>query len=271
MTSELGALAGLLESDDDVRVAVFASAIPAYFLSHADLPLLQLARDRGFYDGDQLPQYSALLERYRTLPIATIAQVEGRARGGGAELMLAMDMSFGAIGSAFLSQMEIALGILPGGGGAQYLARKIGRSRAMEICLGGGDLSALDAERYGYINRALPAGEIAGFVDELAHRIASYSRRSIALNKAAVNVLEHGRTAELAASAGWFGELIKSPEFDRRVAAFLAAGGQTRDGELADFASWAERLGEGGAEASAGTPPGTGPETRPVTPPEARG
>lgn len=138
--------------------------------------------------------------------------------------------------------MEIVLGILPGGGGAQFLARKVGRSRAMEICLGGGDFSALEAERYGYINRALPEDEIGPYVEELAYRVASYSRRSIALNKQAVNMVESGRSHELVTANAWFAELVKAPEFDRRVATFLDTGGQTAGGELANFAKWAEKL-----------------------------
>jgi enoyl-CoA hydratase/carnithine racemase len=242
LVPELWRLADLLEVDDRVRVVVFTSANPDYFLSHADFRLLQRLRAAGAYDGTEMPFYSALLERFRTMPKASIAQVEGRAHGGGAEFVLAMDMSFAAIGRASLSQMEVVMGILPGGGAAQYLARKIGRSRAMEICLGGGDFSAEEAERYGYVNRALPSDEIAAFVDELALRIASYPARSIALNKAAVNQFEHGRSAELIASNAWFAELVKAPEFDARVATFLAAGGQTRTGELRDWRDWAAQL-----------------------------
>ena len=242
MVMELARLTEQLEQDEEVRVAVFDSKNPDYFLSHADLPLLQRVRDTGAYDRDEMPFYCALLERLRTLPIATIARVEGRARGGGAEFVLALDMSFAAIGRASLSQMEIVLGILPGGGGAQYLARKIGRSRAMEICLGGGDIPAVDAERYGYVNRALPADQIGSFVDELAYRIASYSRRSITLNKAAVNLHEAGRGSEFITNNKWFAELVKSSSFDQRVARFIDGGGQTKAGELSDFAEWAQKL-----------------------------
>lgn len=243
LAMELARLAEQLEHDEDVRVALFQSANPEFFLSHADLRLLQQVRDSGGYDRDEMPFYCGLLERFRNMPVACIARVEGRARGGGAEFVLAMDMSFGAVGRAFLSQMEIVLGILPGGGGAQFLARKIGRSRAMEICLGGGDFSALEAERYGYINRALPDGELGPYVDELAYRIASYSRRSIQLNKQAVNMVEAGRSPELITANTWFAELVKAPEFDRRVERFLDAGGQTPRGEFANFAEWAEKLG----------------------------
>ncbi|MDN5215388.1 enoyl-CoA hydratase/isomerase family protein [Fulvivirgaceae bacterium BMA12] len=244
MTSvmDLVALADRLENEGAVKVVVFESANPDYFLSHADFRLLQEFRDKGVYDSEEMPLYSGLLERFRTMPKVTIAKVQGRARGGGAEFVTAMDMSFAAIDQAFLSQMEIIIGILPGGGAGQYLARKVGRSRAMEICLGGGDFSALDAERYGYVNRAIPANEIDAFVKELAYRIASYPAKAIARNKATVNLFEEGRSQEFITSNAWFAELIKAPDFDLRVDKFFAKGGQTRSGELSDWRNWAEHL-----------------------------
>lgn len=218
-----------LEADDRVRVAVFASGLPDRFLGHADLRLLQQLRDAGTYDQPGLPLYTQLLERLRALPKACIAVVAGRADGGGAEFALSMDMCFADQDRAVFSLMEITLAILPGGGGAQYLARKAGRSRAMEACLGGADYPATEAERFGWINRALPTGELDGFVDALAARIASHSARSIALNKAAVNLSEDGRTAELERSAALFAELVRQPEFDARVERHLA-GAQPRRG-----------------------------------------
>ncbi len=239
---ELVQLAELLEKDPMVKVIVFQSSNPDYFLSHADFKLLQEFRDQGAYDSNEMPLYSGLLEKFRTMPKATIAKIQGRARGGGAEFVMAMDMSFGEIGKAFLSQMEIIVGILPGGGAAQYLARKIGRSRAMEICLGGGDFSALEAEKYGYINRALSSIEINSFVDELAYRIASYPTKAISLNKAAVNLFEEGRSEEFITSNAWFAELVKAQHFNNRVETFLAKGGQTSKGELVNWSEWALKL-----------------------------
>jgi enoyl-CoA hydratase/carnithine racemase len=239
---ELVQLAELLEKDSNIKVIVFQSSNPDYFLSHADFKLLQEFRDQGAYDRDEMPLYSGLLERFRTMPKATIAKIKGRARGGGAEFAMAMDMSFGEIGKAFLSQMEVIIGILPGGGAAQYLARKVGRSRAMEICLGGGDFSALEAEKYGYINRALPSLEIDSFVDELAYRIASYPAQAIALNKASVNLFEEGRSNEFIISNAWFSELVKAPDFDARVESFFSNGGQTRNGEIENWSKWASKL-----------------------------
>ncbi|PRX57417.1 enoyl-CoA hydratase/isomerase family protein [Flagellimonas meridianipacifica] len=239
---ELVQLAQFLEEDSNIKVIVFQSSNPDYFLSHADFKLLQEFRDQGAYDSDEMPLYSGLLEKFRTMPKATIAKIQGRARGGGAEFAMAMDMSFGEIGKAFLSQMEVIIGILPGGGSAQYLARKIGRSRAMEICLGGGDFSAVEAEKYGYINRALSSTEIDSFVDELAYRIASYPAQAIALNKAAVNLFEEGRSNEFITSNAWFAELVKAPDFDKRVEHFFAQGGQTRNGEMENWSEWAPKL-----------------------------
>ncbi|RED48655.1 enoyl-CoA hydratase/isomerase family protein [Aestuariispira insulae] len=242
LVGEMVRLADLLEADDEVRVMVFQSANPDYFLSHAHFPLLQDFRDQGAYDSEEMPLYSGLLEKFRRMPKASIAKIEGRARGGGAEFAMAMDMCFAAEGKGMLSQMEIIIGILPGGGAAAYLARKLGRARAMEICLGGGDFEAALAAEYGYINRALPADELDGFVEELATRIASYAPEAIARNKAAVNLMEDDRQADFIANNRLFRDLVKGQDFDRRVELFLAQGGETRAGELADWKNWAERL-----------------------------
>ncbi len=240
--TELITLADLLAEDALVKVIVFQSSNPDYFLSHADFNLIQKFRDQGIYEKEGMPLYSGLLEKFRTMPKVTIAKIQGRARGGGAEFAMAMDMSFGEIDKAYLSQMEIIIGILPGGGAAQYLSRKIGRCRAMEICLGGGDFNATEAAQYGYINRALPSDNINEFVDELAYRIATYPSKAIALNKAAVNLVEEGRAHEFITSNSWFSALVNEPDFDQKVDAFYRQGGQTRGGELANWKEWATLL-----------------------------
>jgi enoyl-CoA hydratase/carnithine racemase len=114
----------------------------------------------------------------------SIAQLERRARGGGREFVLSLDMRFGAIGRALLGQSEVALGIIPGGSGTQRLPRLMGRSRALEIILGCEDFPAELAERYGYINRALPPGRLGPFLERLAYRIASFPAEAIAQAKA---------------------------------------------------------------------------------------
>lgn len=242
LSTGLDALTRRLEADDTVRVIVFESGLPEFFLSHADMRLLQAARDGGYYaDTGELGVYTQMLERLRTMPKVTIGKVRGRTRGGGAEFALALDMVFASPAARF-SQMEILMGINPGGGGAQYLARKAGRSRALELCLGGADIEGELAADYGYANRVLPDDALDDFVDDLARRIASYSAEAIALNKANILAAADDHRAGLMDAGHVFRTLIGTPEFDRRVDRFLAAGGQTPDGEVADLARFSGEL-----------------------------
>lgn len=246
LSSALDAVSREMEADETVRVIVFESAVPDHFLAHADLTLLQHARDAGYYaDTGQLGFYQRMLERFRTMGKVTIAKVEGRARGGGAEFVLAMDMVFASPAARF-SQMEILMGINPGGGGAQYLARKAGRSRALELCLGGSDVSGEEAVTYGYANRVLHAAALGPFVETLARRIASFPAEAIALNKANIVTAEGALEGGLLEANRMFARLVAAPAFDRRVAAFLAAGGQTAAGEHADLANHATVLAAAG-------------------------
>ena len=179
MERELQQVWRSLRTNDDVRAVVVRSADPEFFIAHADLALIQaLPRDRR-ERSDQLEFIHVFMERWRTLPQVTIAQLEGRARGGGSEFALSLDLRFGAVGRAILGQPEVAVGILPGGSGTQRLPRLIGRARALEVVLGCEDFDAELAERYGYINRALPAAELGPFVDRLARRIAAFPAHAV--------------------------------------------------------------------------------------------
>jgi enoyl-CoA hydratase/carnithine racemase len=224
-----------LAEDADVRVVVLESADPDFFIAHADVGLiLRLPRP----DPAKTPEpsvFQRLVDRFRTMPKATIAKIAGVCRGGGSELVLSMDMRFAARGRAVLGQPEVAVGILPGGSGTQRLPRLVGRSRALEIVLGGDDFPAELAERYGYVNRALPPDELDAFVDRLARRIASFPAGAIARAKQAVLAADAGVEAGLALEARLFDECLVLPEARRRMEAFLAAGGQTRELELRGF------------------------------------
>lgn len=242
LSQALDSVTRQLQADPDVRVVVFESGLDEFFLSHADMRLLQAARDGGYYaDTGELGFYTQMLERLRTMSKVTIGKVRGRARGGGAEFALALDMVFASPAARF-SQMEILMGINPGGGGAQYLARKAGRSRALELCLGGGDIEGELATDYGYANRVLPDDQLDAFVDDLARRIASFSPEAIALNKANVLAAADDHREGLLDAGRAFRTLVSTPDFDRRVDAFLAAGGQTVAGELADLATLSGKL-----------------------------
>jgi enoyl-CoA hydratase/carnithine racemase len=238
LSLEFDKLGKELEVDESVRVVVLQSELPDFFIAHSGLGRVGAApktvsHTRSF----RLTQMIG--ERFRNMPKVTIAKIEGRARGGGSEIALAMDMCFAALDKAVFSQPEVAVGLVPGGGSTQRLPRLIGRGRALEVLLGCNDFSAEQAERYGFINRALPAEELTPFVEELAHRIASFPAHAIAHTKAAVDIGAFGSLAE--------GLLVEAHESDlsvahdvaqARVAEALKVGAETYEGELEmDFMS----------------------------------
>lgn len=233
MIGDLARLVDDLAADDTVRVVVVESADPDFFIAHADVELIQRLPVPPPPRATTLGAFHVMIERWRTLPKPTIAKIAGRARGGGSELALALDMRFGARGRTLLAQPEVALGIIPGGGGTQNLPRAIGRARALETILGAADVDAETAERWGYLNRALAPEDLDAFVDALARRIASFPPAAVAAAKAAVDAGLLDPTTGLLEEADRFNRSVADPEARARMRAFLAAGGQTRDVELA--------------------------------------
>jgi len=238
-----------LEADPNLRVVVFESANPDFFIAHVDVALIQALPTEVGPKPTELSFFHQMVERFRTLPQVTIGKIEGRARGGGSEFLLSLDLRFASIGRAVLAQPEVALGIIPGGSGTQRLPRLVGRGRALEIILGCEDFDAELAERYGYINRALPAGDLSAFVDRLARRIASFPPEAIALAKASVDAAELPTREGLLEEAHAFQRSLATPAARERMAAFLAAGGQTPEMEL-NLGERIDRMASGaGAEA----------------------
>ena len=225
-------VAGELAGDDSVQVVVVRSANPEFFIAHADLHLIRALPRDVTERADELGLVHVIFEQWRTLPQVTIAQLEGRARGGGSEFALALDLRFAAIGRALLSQPEVSLGIIPGGGGTQRLPRLVGRGRALEVVLGCEDFSAELAERYGYVNRALPADELGPFVDRMARRIASYPPHAVRLAKQSVDAAGGTLHDGLLDESMYFNRSLADPGLDARIDAALGAGAQTREGEL---------------------------------------
>jgi len=236
MIGDLARLVEDLGAADSVRVVVVESADQEFFIAHADVGLIQQLPVPPPPRSESLSGFHAMLERWRTLPVPTIAKIAGRARGGGSEFALALDMRFGALGRTILAQPEVALGIIPGGGGTQNLPRAIGRARALEVVLGAADVDAETAERWGYLNRALPADELDGFVATLAARIASFPPAAIAAAKASVDAGLGDPTPGFVEEADRFNHSVADPEARARMAAFLEAGGQTREVERSPLA-----------------------------------
>lgn len=187
MLADLNMLAQKLEADSEIKVVVFQSTHPEIFVCHADTNFLKDMSDKAVSRQEvKLLDLQVVLERISKLPQATIAKIEGYARGGGHEFALACDMRFAARGKARFMQMEVGMGILPCGGGASRMARQVGLGRALEIVLGADDFDADQAEAFGTINRALDADEIGPFVDALANRISLWPSASINATKQAV-------------------------------------------------------------------------------------
>ena len=232
LSAEFDRLGRELEADESIRVVVLQSALPDFFIAHSGLGRVGAAPKKASHTRSfRLTQMIG--ERFRNMPKVTIAKVEGRARGGGNEIALAADMCFAAIGKAIFGQPEVAVGLVPGGGSTQRLPRLVGRARALEVLVGCDDFPAELAERYGYINRALPADELTPFVERLAHRIASFPAHTIAHLKTAVDRGAFGSLAEgLLVEAHESDLSVASEVTQARVAEALRVGAETHEGEL---------------------------------------
>ena len=231
---ELARLSQEVADDKDATVFVLKSANPDFFLAHFDVAaILAFHIDRPAERSEPgANAYHAMCERFRTMDKATIAQIEGRVGGGGSELAMSFDMRFGVLGKTIVNQMEVPLGILPGGTGTQRMPRLIGRHRALEVILGGIDLDAETAERWGYLNRAFPAGEIVPYVEALARRIASFPAEAVRLAKRSVDASDLPLADGLVEESHLFQRSIRTEGARRNMARFLEIGGQTREGEL---------------------------------------
>ncbi len=231
--AELIQLSLELEADDSLTVVLMKSADPDFFLAHFDVEVL-LSLPAEEYLQQDLPHsdFQLMCERFRTMDKITIAMIEGRVGGGGSELATGFDMRFGVRGRTVINQMEVPLGILPGGTGTQRLPRLVGRGRAMQIIMSGADLDADTAEHWGYLDRVLEADEIAPYVDALARRIASYPVESVRLGKQAVNTADQPLREGLMEEWYLFRRLMPTESARRNMRRFLEIGGQTRDGEL---------------------------------------
>jgi enoyl-CoA hydratase/carnithine racemase len=219
------------EGDAAVQVLVFTSADPDYFISHVDLKrIAQYRNEAARLTGEA--SIASLFHHLSASRLVTIAQIEGRVRAAGSEFVLACDMRFAARESAIFAQFEPAFGLLPGGGGAQHLTRLMGRARALEVMLSADDYNADLAERYGWINRALPAADLGEFVRALAHRIAEFPAAGHAAVKARVNAIALAPADEFRRDSDLFGQGVGHPEAQSRIRTAFERGLQTRDVEI---------------------------------------
>jgi enoyl-CoA hydratase/carnithine racemase len=215
-----------IEMDDAVRVVVFDSAVDGFFLNHSDFKA-RLDDLTSMPPGPTgLPPWPDFLVRLTRAPVASIALIRGRATGNGSELLLACDMAFASKEKTVISQWEVGVGMVPGGGPMARLPHLLGRNRAMEVLLGSQDISADQAEAYGYINRALPDAELETHVNALASRISAFDKWAIGQTKRLVNT---SLPPDVELGAGWDACIVSlgRPAAQNCIAALTAKGFQS--------------------------------------------
>ena len=231
LVRDLVSLIQRAEADHAIKVIVFKSADPDYFISHVDVTRIKENRDQAArLAGDA--SLGQLFRHLSTSRLVTIAHIEGRVRGVGSEFVLACDMRFAARESAIFNQFEPSFGVIPGAGGAQHLARLLGRGRALEVMLSAEDYDADLAERYGWINRALPSRELGDFVRSLAHRIAAFPVAGHEFVKARVNAITLPTVEDIRRDSDLFLEGTRTNEFQQLTQAAMKRGFQTRNAEI---------------------------------------
>ena len=237
MLADLNSLAMRLERDRETKVVVFQSAHPEIWVCHYDTELLKdMSTEAVSRDEVELLDLQAVCERISKVPQATIAKLEGFARGGGHELALAMDMRFAARGKFKFMQMEVGMGILPCGGGASRMARQVGLGRALEIVLSARDFDADEAEAYGTINKALDPSEIGEYVDTLAQRIARFPAESInACKQAVYESIDRPIDEALRAEAYWLYQATSKTPAIRR---FTVADEKGMEHDMENQRNW---------------------------------
>jgi len=233
---ELGGLMTDLEADPAVKVVVFQSANPDFFIAHLDV---SMAAERP----ETLFLWREFVLRLSSTPVISIAKIRGRTRGIGNEFVLACDMRFASRQSAVFGNPEIGVGLVPGGGAMEWLPRLVGRSRALEIVLSGDDFDADLAERYGWVNRTLDDNDLDSFVDTLVRRLASFDRDTLAAAKAQINRFGTPTAAELQSSNDLFFPMLALPSAKARRARIRDIGYGVRSDFELNFGAQLPRFG----------------------------
>ena len=231
LVRDLVSLIQRAEADGAIKVLVFQSADPDYFISHVDVTRIGEYREAAVKLTGE-PSLGLLFRYLSASRLVTIAQIEGRVRGAGSEFVLACDLRFAARESAIFGQPEAGFGLIPGAGGIQHLTRLMGRARALEVILGAEDYDADLAERYGWINRAMPAKTLSDFVSSLAHRIAAFPAHGLKLVKDRVDAIALPPAADFRRDSELFLEAAGHLETQSRIQAAMKRGFQTRNAEM---------------------------------------
>jgi len=210
--AELAELVGLIEQDPDLKVVVFDSANPEFYVAHYDTEHDAARTLTLGSDPTGLHAWPDLLVRLSRAPVVSIASIRGRARGAGSEFVLACDLRFASRESTLLGQFEVATGVVPGGGPMARLSRLVGRGRALEILLVADDLDGPRAELYGYVNRVIADDQLDEVVERIARRIARFDRVALARTKSHIDSATLPPDSEFPPALADFFELLGGSE-----------------------------------------------------------
>ncbi|MEV7322041.1 enoyl-CoA hydratase/isomerase family protein [Streptomyces sp. NPDC093970] len=234
--ADLIALLDDSEADGGPRVVVFRSADPDFFLPHVDVRRIpQYTAAAAASGGPDDVSLGALYRRLSEARPVTIAALEGRARGAGAEFLYACDMRFASLERAVIGQIEVGTGLFPGAGAVQQLVRLAGRGQAMQVILGSEDLDGREAERIGVVNKALPDGELIPYVERLAGRIAGFPEAAVRLAKRRINAAGLAPKEDVQVDSGFFQILARDPSGAARLGALMERGMQERSRTELEF------------------------------------
>jgi enoyl-CoA hydratase/carnithine racemase len=239
---ELRDLMEELESDPSVKVVVFQSANPDFFVAHLDVA-------KAVEQPEVLGVWRDVVLRLSSAPVVSVAKIRGRTRGIGNEFALACDMRFASRQNAIFGNPEVGVGLVPGGGAMEWLPRLVGRSRALEFVLSADDFDADIAERYGWVNRTVDDDDLDSFVDALVRRLASFDRETLAAAKAQINRFGTPTASELRSSNEMIFPMVALPSAQARRAKLRNIGyGVPSDFEL-NFGRYLPGLGRADGDA----------------------
>src|SRR5882757_5506475 len=225
MYDEIFDLVEAIESEPSLKIVTFSSANPDFYIAHYSLaePRSRFGKPRWVEAATRLAQSS----------VVSVAVINGRVRGGGCEFVMALDIRFASLEKAIFGQPEVGTGLIPGGGALQRLPLLVGRSRAIEIILGGQDYDAATAERWGWINRAIPEAALDAFVANFVRRVVSFDKQALSAAKSFINASGLPDPAQLQATQDLFFTTFGWDGFRERAPILRARGiGQVGDFEL---------------------------------------
>jgi len=223
LVRDLVSLIRILDKGDTYKVVVFSSANPDFFIPHVDITKIAEYREIAAQLVGE-PSLALLFRRLSETKAITIAQIAGRVRGAGSEFILACDMRFASREKAIFGQLEAAFGQVAGGGAVQHLTRTLGRGRAFEVLTSSNDYDADLAERYGWINRAIPDRDLEDFVDALALRIAKFPHQGLMDIKERINAISLASVDDLRKDSELFGRATQFPETKERYKKIIGLG-----------------------------------------------